>query len=300
VLEIRNVLAPVDFTPATARELAVAQEICQLFGARLVLHHNRNAAPPGFSRAWDWSETQHQKGRPPAERQLRELLATLPEGLAAEARLSDGQVVPALLHLARHLPADLMVLASHGCSTEDHASVAERVIASPPCPVLTLHGCEENEGQPRPLFQRTRPPVLLVPVDFSPAAQRAAELTYDLARAVSSRVHLLHVVEASAGPGEPVIGDTPAPFEASAAELEAAAQLGDGVPEDLADAVGVHLARGEVSAAILAAARELDASLIVMGEHTRSIFQRWLTRDTAQELLHRAPCPVLYVPTERR
>jgi nucleotide-binding universal stress UspA family protein len=295
MLEIRNVLTPVDFTPASQREMALAVEICQLFGARLVLHHNRNGAPPGFSRAWDWGVEHHLEERPPAERALRELLASLPAGLVAEARISDGQVVPALMHLARRLPADLMVLASHGCSTEDHASVAERVIAEAPCPVLTLRDCE---GEQRPLFQGRESTAVLVPTDFSSAARQALELAFELARKLSLRLHLLHVVPAGGRLADPALAGEDEATGSSATELAARRRLGGLVPADLEQQVELHVAKGEPGAGILLAAIAIGAELIVMGEHSRALLQRWLTADTARELLHRAPCPVLYVPEQ--
>ena len=40
MLSIRTVLCSVDFSTATARQVDLAIEICQAFGARLILHHN--------------------------------------------------------------------------------------------------------------------------------------------------------------------------------------------------------------------------------------------------------------------
>ena len=34
----------------------------------------------------------------------------------------------------------------------------------------------------------------------------------------------------------------------------------------------------------------------VMGEHARDFVHRFFTHDTAREVLHRAPCPVWFVP----
>ena len=38
------------------------------------------------------------------------------------------------------------------------------------------------------------------------------------------------------------------------------------------------------------------SSFVLMGEHARTFFRRHFTRDTAREVLHRASCPVWFVP----
>ena len=63
------------------------------------------------------------------------------EGIAAETRLRTGRPFVEILRLARELPADLIVMGTHGRSGLRHAligSVAERVVRKSPCPVLTI------------------------------------------------------------------------------------------------------------------------------------------------------------------
>jgi hypothetical protein len=72
---------------------------------------------------------------------MQAALNALPRDVWAEGVVSVGSVVGALLALAEELHADLIVLGSHGWSTETHASVTERIIAEAPRPVLTF-----NEG----------------------------------------------------------------------------------------------------------------------------------------------------------
>ena len=141
-MQLRTILCPVDFSDLSATETEVAVTVAREFGARLVLHHDCAAIPPGIARQWDWEST-HGKtdSEAQAERRMHAALNALPRDLRAEGVLSTGSVTPALLALAAELPADLIVLGSHGWSTETHASVTERIIAEAPCPVLTF-----NEG----------------------------------------------------------------------------------------------------------------------------------------------------------
>ena len=57
-----------------------------------------------------------------------------------------------------------------------------------------------------------------------------------------------------------------------------------------------HIRSGNRVDQILAAARELDAGLILMGCHGKGALERLLTGATAREILHRAACPVWFEP----
>lgn len=282
MVQIRTVLCPVDFSSLSSRELDVAVELCEAFEARLVLHHNLSLAPPAWSKAWEWEET-----HPPEEgveattdRRMKELLARIPDTVRAEAVVSHGLVVPVLLHLVAELPAELVVLGSHGWSSEDHASVAERIIESCPCPVLTIRDSSEA---PAPFRLRTVEGYdlarVLVPTDFSKAGDEAVRYAFDLARTLPVRVHLLHV--------------------ASGTEDEIAVEtrrrkLLDMVPGDLAVRTDCTVKAGPVADELLRFARETDPRLIVMGRHAQGLLARLFTRDHAQEMLHQASCPVLF------
>lgn len=67
------------------------------------------------------------------------------------------------------------------------------------------------------------------------------------------------------------------------------------IPHDLAARTRVHVREGDPSLGIVQQAKDLAASCIVMGEHTRAPLRRWLSHDTSRGVLHEAPCPVWYV-----
>jgi universal stress protein A len=176
-MRIRTILCPIDFSDLSVRELAIAAELGRAFGARLVLHHNRIAVAPGLARAWDWeaSHRSERLGEAEAERRMAAALAAVPADVPAEGVISAGPIGLVVLSLAERVPADLIVIGSHGWSTEEHASITERIIAGAPCPVLSLpEGGERTEplclatagGAPRPRA--------VVPTDFSPTASAMA------------------------------------------------------------------------------------------------------------------------------
>src|SRR5262249_16695411 len=195
-MRLRTILCPVDFSDLSAKETEVAVAVAREFGGRMVLHHDCAAIAPGIARAWDWEAT-HQKtdGEAQAERRMQAALNALPRDVRAEGVVSAGPVAGALLAVAEELSADLIVLGSHGWSTETHASVTERVIAEAPCPVLTFNEGAVSSVQVRlPAAAGAEPPIVVVPTGFSPTAAHAVRYAWALARALPIRVHLLHAI----------------------------------------------------------------------------------------------------------
>ena len=141
-MKIRTVLCPIDFTPLSDRAIALAVTLSRRFGARLVLEHNLDPRPPAFlSVTWMWSGDQASADTEKAhaaEDRLRVTLNGLPQDVAHEARLTRGPMDLGLAELARTLPADLLVMGSHGWSSAAHSSLTERLLEIAPCPVLAL------------------------------------------------------------------------------------------------------------------------------------------------------------------
>src|SRR5262245_9533780 len=284
-MKIRTILCPIDFSNLSAHEIQSAAEVGRAFGARLILHHNRTAIAPGLARAWDWEATHRTErlGEAEAERRMAAALEAVPRGIPAEGVISAGPVGLVVQLLAEQLPADLIVIGSHGWSTPDHASVTERVIAQAPCPALILH-----EGGERPLLLgsapgRPRSPRTVVPTDFSPTACHALQYAYALARALPLHLDVLHVL-----PG--------GPRRSAAAENTAREQLEATVPADLTNQVATCVRYGGPTSEIVACLAEVRPQFAVVGEHARDIVRRLFTRDTARAVAHAASCPVWIVP----
>jgi universal stress protein A len=281
-MRLRTILCPVDFSDLSAIETDVAVGVAREFGARLVLHHDCAAIAPGIARQWDWEATHREAdSEAQAERRMQAALNALPRDVRAEGVVSAGPVAGALLALAEQLPADLIVLGSHGWSTETHASVTERIIAEAPCPVLTF-----NEGAVSARQFRLRadaggePPIVVVPTDFSPTAAHAVRYAWALARALPLRVHLLHALP------------RPSPDAESAARARLAALR----PADVSGPVDLHVTVGDAAEAIFAHLAAVEPAFAVLGEHARAFLRRAFTRDTARRIVHGASCPVWVVP----
>lgn len=300
MLEIRTVLCPVDFTPLSERAVAMAVHICERFGARLVLEHNLDPGPPNYMAvSWMWSEThdcEDKERAAVAPERLCELLAAIPDSIPNEAKLTRGPVDASLFYLARELPADLLVMGSHGWSSAEHKSLTEQIIADSPCPVLTITD-EGDEAEEASLFtevgKEARPLSVVVPVDFSLRSHAALSYTYAMAAKVPAEIHLLHAT------GRTV--DKPAARERAEEEMRLAKlRLSGLIPEEHEEHAHTHVVCSEATAAITHLSREIEADLIVMGARPKSFLQRFTSGATAFEVLHHRTCPVWFVPAGRK
>jgi nucleotide-binding universal stress UspA family protein len=280
MLAIRTVLCPVDFSPATTRQLALAADLCRAFGARLVLHHNLQAVPLGAGVSWMW-ESEH-KGRlseGDAEARLQALLDDLPDGIESEARVTQGPRAQAVLAVGEAVEADVVVLTSYGPSHDEHTSIAEQLLEHSNRSLLVLHQSALDRDVPH--FTAPTPQKVLVATGLSPESLAAVELALELARKLPLQLELLFL----------------APSDASEATLaDADGKLRGIVPEELAGRVRRHVEKGEPAHDIARAAERLGAACIVMGEHSHGPVKRWFRRDHSRAVLHEAHCPVWYVP----
>jgi len=287
---IRTIHCPVDLTPITERNLRMAVEMCKRIGAKLIVHHNLDVRPPGYmSVAWMWSEDHEadaEKKAAEVPEQLEQLFAQIPEGIDYEARITRGPLEETVLFVARGLPADLILMGTHGRTSAEHDSLTERIVIQAPCSVLTI-----GEGySPEAVFDAPeKPPVkqmrFLVPVDFSHHSRNVLKMAFGLAEGMPHRVDLLHVIR----PGH---GTEHEEREVVAAEE----RLQNLVPEAVAEQIRVHARVGEVVEEILATAEKTDALCIVMGAHAKGMLKRFLFGTTTLSILHGAKCPVWFVP----
>ena len=289
MIALETVLCPVDFSPATPRQVDLAAELCRTFGARLVLHHNRNSLGAVASVGWMWNADHQCDSQTVVEAKLRDCLSRVPEGVDAEPLTTEGPPSRAVLAAGELVNADLVVLTAHGTLADDHASITQRVLEDGGRAVLVLHEPTVEPRTPRFASESVDPQIVIAPTDLEPASRTVLELGFDLTRQLPIELHLLHVLRSArawrshhAGSDEDVLG-----------KLRAL------VPEELAARVKVHVEHGDVGRGIAAAAERLSAVCIVMGEHTRTAGRRWFGRDTQSVVLHQAHCPVWYVPSMR-
>jgi nucleotide-binding universal stress UspA family protein len=147
VSTVRNILVATDFSSASRPAFRRAVEMASESHAALWIAHV--VAPP-FPMSPDgyvlprFYDDMAASIRAEAQKRLQALLARARKsGVPARGLLLNGAPHDALNRAARRHHADLMVLGTHGRTGVARffvGSVASRVVATAPCPVLTIRG----------------------------------------------------------------------------------------------------------------------------------------------------------------
>jgi nucleotide-binding universal stress UspA family protein len=286
MVNLRTILCPVDFSEATERQVLFATDLCRLFGARLVLHHNLRAVGVGAAVGWMYTGTH---GRPPSEEQasqwLGRLMAEHARGIPTEARLTHGAPTASVMRVAEIVHADLVVVTAHTGTHDEHMSMSEQILEQANCDVLALHDADADRTVPRFTEPSEAPLRVLVPTSFSQTSTPPVAFAIELAKRFPVELHLLHI-EARRHHEEP-------DPERAEDERERVLEM---VPKEFQGRAHAHIAAGDPATEIPTIAEKLGVSLIVMGEHSRTSLLRWFKRDTGRQVLHQAHCPVWYVP----
>jgi nucleotide-binding universal stress UspA family protein len=288
MIALETVLCPVDFSPATPRQVDLAAELCRAFGARLVLLHNSHALGAGANVGWMWNADHKGNDQAAVEAKLRDCVSRVPDGVSVEPLMTEGPVARTVLTLAEAVNADLVVLTAHGTMADDHASITQQVLEDGRRAVLVLHEPAVEPRTPHFASQAADRQVVVAPTDLGPKSRPALEVGFELARALPIELHLLHLLPN----GRTSSGSGPT-------EEEALGRMRALVPEELAGRVKLHVEHDDVARGIAAAADRLSAVCIVMGEHTRTPLRRWFSGGTSRAVLQQAHCPVWYVPAKR-
>jgi nucleotide-binding universal stress UspA family protein len=133
---------------------------------------------------------------------------------------------------------------------------------------------------------------ILHPTDFSERSRHALQVATALARDHGARLLVLHVAELPAA----VYGEAVLLMDRAGFVAEAHAQLDNLAvalpPERVERRVGLA---PSPAAEIVCFAEETPCDLIVMGTHGRTGLRRALLGSIAEQVMRRAPCPVLTV-----
>ncbi len=139
----RPVLYATDFSDISALAFDEAIKLCKSTGAELVVAHVLHY-PPMVSELRPAAEEVEEKMRNWCKHHLAEMVAKAHNaGLTARYILREGvHPYQGIDEIAAELQADHIVIGTHGrtgLSRMVMGSVAARVIAAAPCPVVTVH-----------------------------------------------------------------------------------------------------------------------------------------------------------------
>jgi len=296
MLEIRRVLCPVDLSDASRHALEHAGVIARWYGAGItVLHVSPSPlvleGPLLFAASPVSSATTNTAEREKLHAQLDCWVEPLRSaGLTVVVQREEGHS-PAerILACAAHLPADLLVMGTHGRSGFERfvlGSVTERVLRKASCAVLTV---------PPPAVRAATPPFkrMLCPVDFSDSSVAALRFALSIAAESDARLTALNVLDLPADEELYDAFDTPE-FRLRCEET-ARRRLDRLVAGEVREFCSprTRLSWGKAYRQILEVADEEATDLIVMGVHGRNALDLMLFGSTTNQIVRHATCPVL-------
>jgi universal stress protein A len=139
---------------------------------------------------------------------------------------------------------------------------------------------------------------ILIAVDESAFAARAAGVGFDLARSLGAEVAIIHVVDPSVVAYAPE-GGIPAGELVTLAQQDGKRLLATFSQRAALQAPPLEFIHvGKPATEIVKAAKDWPAELIVVGSHGRGGVERLLLGSVAEAVMRHASCPVLVVRAE--
>ena len=288
-MQIKKILVPTDFSEHATHAVAEAAKLAKPFGATVHLLHvvqlpllpANPEAPPIPMAFWQEMRSHARERLTPVQKRLEA------EGVRCETEVIEDVPGFAIAAAAERTHADLIVMGSRGLTGIKHAllgSVAERTLRAAPCPTLIVKGAD------------VRLRTIVVPMDFSPAAQQALEAAKSLAKTAGpAHLVLVHAYYVPVELEQYLVSHDDPFFE----------RVSKGVTKDL-EAILMGLSDAGFSAeyvarpgvpetVILDAVKEKKADLIAMGTHGRRGLRHLLLGSVAEHVVRAAECPVLTV-----
>ncbi|MEO6313349.1 MAG: universal stress protein [Chitinophagaceae bacterium] len=151
---------------------------------------------------------------------------------------------------------------------------------------------------------------ILIALDYNPSAQVVAETGYALAKDMQAEVILLHVM---ADPGyyaayeySPIMGFNSNFIGPETLPPDATQELKNGANDFLSRSrehlggtgITTLVLEGDTATTIVKAATDLNATIIVLGSHSRRGLEKILMGSVAEKVLHHSLIPLFIIPTK--
>jgi nucleotide-binding universal stress UspA family protein len=300
MLDIKRILCPIDFSEFSGRALEHAVAIARWYDAPITVLHVvdvRCETPVGAALAPVIAPAaliSPARAQVAAELQRLVAAATAP-GVRIETLVRDGRPDTAILELADALPADVLVMGTHGRSGFDHlvmGSVTEKVLRKATCPVLSLPPGSRDDVRGSVALKS-----ILCPVDFSESSMRALQCAVSLAEEADAHLTVLHVARPLASHDTMVYAPLSLPDAQAQYERHLRHRLGDFVPgaARVYCTIEEQVTSGKPWREILRVAEDQDAELIVIGVRGRTSTDVMLFGSTTHHVVRQATCPVLSI-----
>jgi nucleotide-binding universal stress UspA family protein len=291
-IDITRILCPVDFSESSHHALGHAVALAQWYGAQITVLHVSELFPvPAVLPGNPSPVIGPYVSRDAVIADIKQFTEPLKgSGVPIDVALSEGAVVRTIVETAAQLPADLIVMGSHGRGGVEHlvlGSVTEKVLRKAHCPVLIV---PPAEAAPQTAVRVRR---ILCPVDFAPSSMKALTYALSLAQETDATLILVHVLESV--PDERVAVSFDVLEHLRLREQDARARLRAAIPDEARNWCHPEevIASGKAYREILRLAHDTHPDLIVMGVAGHNVFERMFFGSTANQVVRRAACPVL-------
>ena len=278
--KFEKILCPIDFTDSSLRALDQAIGLARRNDAFIYLM-SVAFVPDHMADVRHYVAVSTEDPKAQLEQIARKRLVGVRHQVVAEA----GRPAELIEQAAKDLDVDLIVMATHGKKGVAHAflgSVAEHVVRTAGCPVLTLGADAKLDG-----FKR-----ILCPIDFEQNSIDALKYAYRLARQNDAELTVLHVDTLPFEPSEIPVRE-PLPEW----KKDMLAQMQSLIDKNLGNEAGCELVveQGDAARNILEVIADLRPDLIVMATHGRTGLGRFFLGSVAERIVRESLVPVLTV-----
>ena len=151
VMQVNNILVPIDFSNYSEKALAYASEIAQSYNAQLqLLHIIEETMHPAFSvtgksSIFDLIPGIKDDSKKRTEKMLNKFVS---DKVKSKVFIQGGRAANDIIKFAKENSTDLIVIATHGLTGLEHmllGSVTEKVVRMAHCPVFTVKAFGKTE-----------------------------------------------------------------------------------------------------------------------------------------------------------
>jgi len=270
----KTILVATDLSDFGSCALRYARKIAQLHGSTLIILYAIDPASYAFPKGMPDFAASDQSAREVLKRFEEEIRQ---QGIPVHSVVESGVVYERILQAVVDHQADLLVLGTRATAKVGRVAlgeVARRLLASAPCPILTVPPAAAEHFDSRNHWRN-----VLVATDFSIASLAALVRAQSIA---SEQLLVIHVTGASGS-------------QDRRRSLERLRFL---VPFNESHTVPVeHFAvPGEAGTAIAEHANRLHADLVVLGSPLNELKEEDFHSSTVLQVISNVNCPVLCVP----
>lgn len=293
---VQKILHPTDFSDASRAALTRAIFLANRHNAELhLLHvvelHTDDPLNPEYH--FPEGEEIYAELVKVAQSEMKDLL-TDGEGTTLRIREHMQRAVsaaPEIVRFSDQIGADLIVMGSQGRRGVRRfflGSVAEEVVRTAACPVLTLPA---DGADPLRV-----PKSVVAPIDFSEESTKALSAAKVMAETYGSRLDVVHVVE------HPTFAHQYEPFYNRALDYSfprAAAKISVALRELLDEVDGpeveshIEVIEGSPAKSVVDYAESLKPAMIVIATHGLTGLEHFLLGSVTERVVRLARCPVL-------